>query len=130
MSPVDITALNSPVEVRELTEEEASKLTSGPDVDLGSARVSGMLNSILGETRKSRGTKIFLLTWTGDKVPSGIELDGRVITWTQNGVVQSHGAWIGTYDRLVECGGEEGKEQQMLVFLYPPRLRDLYRGSA
>lgn len=119
MSSIDVAALNSPVEVKELTEGEAAKLTSGPDVDLGSPRISGTLNSVIGETRKSKGQRIFLLTWTGDKVPTGIDLDGRVITWTQNGVVQSHGEWIGTYNRLVECGSEDGKEQQMLVFLWP-----------
>src|SRR3989344_9486651 len=111
MSPIDIAALNSLVEVRELTEEEASELTSGPTIDLGSPGVSAMLNSIIGETRKSRGTRIFLLKWTGDKVPSGTDLDGRVITWTQNGEVKSHGTVIGTYDRLADCGGGGGEGQ-------------------
>lgn len=118
---IDIAAMNSPVEVQELTEEEASELTSGPNVDLGSPGISDKLNSIIEKIRRSRGTKIFLLKWTGDKVPRLADLDGHVITRTQNGIVQSFGRWIGTYDRLVECGGEDGKEQQMLVFFQLPR---------
>ena len=40
------------------------------------------------------------------------------IAWTQHGIVNgTRGQQIGTYDRIVEFGWEEGKDQVMLVYV-------------
>lgn len=60
----------------------------------------------------------YILMWDGNKVPRGTQLAGHTVGWTQNGqVLSDKGEMIGVYDRILEYGGETGKEQQMIVFL-------------
>ena len=83
-------------------------------------RTQFMFNSILQQLRE-RLTQVHLLTWEGNKVPRGVEINGHQIAWTQNGIVTStEGEMIGQYDRLVEFGGENHRTQRMLVFTGPP----------
>ena len=48
----------------------------------------------------------YILTWTGNKIPRGVEIKGKKVVWTQNGVVTAEdSSVIGTYDRITEWGG-------------------------
>lgn len=72
------------------------------------ARLQEMANS---------AKEVFLLEWEGNKIPYGAVINGRSIGWTQHGLVTNNvGIPIGTYERMVEWGGDSGKEQKMLVF--------------
>ena len=62
--------------------------------------------------------KAYLLIWEGNKVPRGAEISGHKIGWTQNGqVLSDEGKQIGVYDRIMEYGGDQGKTQQMIIFV-------------
>ncbi len=89
----------------------------GKRVNLGNAEAERGVNALLARLRES-ASKIFLLKWEGNKIPHGAIIQGKEIAWTQNGIVSSTAReQIGTYERLVEFGGETGNEQQMLVFV-------------
>ena len=65
----------------------------------------------------SASKKFYLLEWEGNKIPRGAVIEGKTISWTQNGIVMStDGKQIGTYERTVEFGGPSGREQKMIVF--------------
>lgn len=94
-----------------------------PHVQLGGKTVGEFniqfaLNDLLFRIAES-ATELFLLEWEGDKIPRGVSINGKSIGWTQNGMVNSdRGENIGTYERLVEFGGESGRQQKMIVFAY------------
>lgn len=93
----------------------------GPHVTLGAQTPEEFggeiqLNELLGKFA-SLAQKFFLLEWEGNKIPRGAVVCGHTIDWTQNGIVSSRGARIGTYERLVEFGGANHREQKMLVFV-------------
>ena len=68
-------------------------------------------------------TRVFLLKWQGNKIPRGAQILGHTIAWTQHGIVRNKdGKQIGTYDRLVEFGGDSSREQWMLIFADPPHV--------
>jgi hypothetical protein len=120
-----------PVRVTEITAERNQLISSyrKKPVDLGGAHsftaALAELNvtALLTATR-SHQVRVFLLEWEGGKVPRGVDLLGKKIGWTQNGLVTAEdGSEIGTYDRLVECGGDSGKEQKMIVYMENPPLQ-------
>ena len=78
----------------------------------------------MSRIRKSGGRR-FILSWEGNKVPHGARVLDHEIAWTQNGQVSTtDGKAIGIYDRLVEFGGTTGKEQKMVVYLYPEAKKE------
>ena len=123
MSPV--------VEVQEITDELVEQLTQEHGhrgVNLGGAHdpsasiAEAGVNDLIGRIRKLGGRR-FLLVWEGSKIPRDARVLDYEIGWTQNGRVRTtSGEDIGTYDRLVEFGGAGGKQQKMLIYLYPTKL--------
>ncbi len=94
-----------------------------PTANLG---VSSTLNQVVVQLTTNQLLKkmaeaakeFFLLEWVGSKIPRGAVISGHTVVWTQNGVVTAEGGGIiGTYHRVVECGGPSGQDQKMLVFL-------------
>ncbi len=112
--------MNSKITVKEIKkglESEILKKLIGKTVKMGDKLVEVHVNRLLG-LRRQLSSKIFHLKWEGDKVPSGAIIDGEEISWTQHGMVTSReGKNFAVYERLIECGGKSGKEQQMLVFV-------------
>ncbi len=110
------------VEVRQLTEANAHEFrVTGRGVNLGSTLLQSKLNSILDKIKK--GAEIFLVDWEGSKIPRGVLVRGYEIAWTQNGAVtEVGGARIGTYQRLVEFGGETRQHHQMLIYIWKSLL--------
>ncbi len=117
------------VDIKEVTDEQAEQLVEGNEpkrVNLGERDIERKLSGVIGALRKAGGRR-FLLTWKGSKIPRGAQILGYEIRWTQNGQVIARGPSgnedIGTYDRLVENGGVGGKEQKMIIYLYPPKKK-------
>lgn len=70
------------------------------------------------QARAARSKHVFLLEWEGNKIPRGAVIKGHSIGWTQNGIVTSEqGQTIGVYERLIEFGGDGGRDQKILVFV-------------
>lgn len=68
--------------------------------------------------RGRESCRTFILTWTNLRVPLGARVMEYEIEWTQHGLVKAKDAGIiGDYFRLAD----NGDEQQMLVFVHPPR---------
>src|ERR1700733_13293533 len=58
----------------------------------------------------------YLLSWTGTKVPRGASIDGIQIGWTQHGMVTgTEGEQWGYYERMMEFGGAEGRDQVIVI---------------
>lgn len=122
--------MNPVVEVLEITDEQVDQLEKEYNprgVNLGGAYstsavvVEADVNDLIDRIRESGGRK-FLLDWEGNKVPRGARVLDHEIGWTQNGkVLTTSGEDIGTYKRLVEFGGATGKQQKMLIYLYPKK---------
>lgn len=113
---------NPVVEVIEISIDPVLKRILGPDgiqirVDLGDIAISRNFNMLLA-TICERPSKMFLLRWTGGRVPVGAEAHGHIITWTQHGIVYADGRMIGAYDRLIDNPGRDGAEQVMLVQIF------------
>ncbi|MDD5031967.1 MAG: hypothetical protein PHR36_02875 [Patescibacteria group bacterium] len=114
------------ITVENLTDEEVRELVSKHNprgVNLGYADGEREADKLISQLR-DKGGRRFLLRWTANnKVPKGAKVFGYQITWTQHGKVYGKVRTaicnIGTYDRLVEFGGESGEEQMMIVYLYP-----------
>jgi len=113
---------NPEISVTKINKEETKNLVGKKPVNLGGRQsLTAALTEIqLGEILarlKDGDTDAFFLSWEGNKIPRGAKINGREIGWTQNGqVVSAGGEMIGTYDRLVEFGGEKGKDQRMIVY--------------
>ena len=113
------------VSVREMSPGDLEQIAHVyPQVDLGDVDVSAKLNSVIDAVRRSPGQRVFLLKWKGrSRVPAGVAVAGRMIRWTQHGFVRTRNSdTVGTYDRLVDCGGPNGDEQVMLVYISPTAL--------
>ncbi len=113
------------VDVKEITAEEVEQLTSDTPpigINLGGAHdlVAALNEGVVEQLRtaiRDKASRVFLLTWEGNKVPRGVSILGHIIAWTQHGrVISEGGQEIGMYDRLVEFGGESGHQQQMIVY--------------
>ena len=113
---------NSSVVVYEILPENVQELVkkySPRGVNLGGPALDSQINEQISRVRREGGRR-FILSWLGNKVPRGACILGHILSWTQHGMVTTDkGARIGTYDRLVEFGGESRTEQLMLVFLSP-----------
>lgn len=105
------------VQLRQITEENARELAVGArGVNLGDKQQERRLNDLLAQIRQD--TRVYLLDWEGSKVPRGVTIEGKVIAWTQNGmVVATDHSTIGTYDRTIEFGGESRQHHQMLIYV-------------
>lgn len=105
------------VQLLELSTNEAQLLAKKSlSVSLGNATVERKLAQLRQEVQN--GARAFLLDWEGSKIPRGVEICGHVINWTQHGNVSATGGLvIGTYDRIVEFGGESGEHQQMIIYI-------------
>lgn len=125
--------MNSPVTVLEVRAENVQELCDlgfnlttfleaheQPSAKVGDGSREAQLNGLL-QAWAAKATTAFFLRWTGSKVPRGAVIRGKVVAWTQNGlVVDEAGETIGTYSRLVEFGPKD--EQQMLVHYIGKRL--------
>lgn len=103
------------IKVTDLSSAKSSELLKElvKDINLGDKATSEMFTQMLKENR-SHSEKIFLVEWRGLRVPQGVVLNGKTISWTQNGVVtDSKGNIVGTYERVVD----EANEQKMLFFM-------------
>jgi len=112
------------VELRELSRDDLQQLGPHyPEVNVGDVGVSANLNSIVAAIRESPQQRVFLLKWKGNsRVPAGVEVAGHIIRWTQHGFVRTltddkANDTAGTYDRLVDCGGADGEEHEMLIYI-------------
>ena len=93
------------------------KLGADPTGNFQFQLTESLAQDLHGELMKA-ADDAYILMWDGNKVPRGTQFAGHTIGWTQNGQVLSvEGKMIGVYDRILEYGGESGKEQQMIVFL-------------
>lgn len=103
------------------TINEQALARSQKGIDLGvenetEKKIEENVNRLLKQL-KGRATNFYLLSWQGNKAPYGVELNGKRIGWTQHGIVSSEeGKTIGFYDRLIEFGGETGRDHQMLIY--------------
>ncbi len=85
--------------------------------NLGDPVLNLVTNDLLRKMRDS-SKKTFHLKWEGGKIPRGAVVEGVTIGWTQHGVVTgTNGENIGTYERMVECGGKDQVNQEMLIFI-------------
>jgi hypothetical protein len=114
------------VTIQQITEKEGklipgdtiNQINLGGDFDLSAAITELQLNHLF-QAMKLESKELYLLSWNGTKIPHGASLKGKEIGWTQNGVVTSiEGEMIGIYDRVVEYGGEDGREHRMIVYLW------------
>ena len=81
--------------------------------------VKGMIGSFI-EMSVEKGNNQYMLTWKGWFCPNGAIVDGHEIASTQHGVVRDPGGTvIGYYERIIEGGGEDKKDQSMLVAVFP-----------
>ena len=97
------------------------------EIDLGNSKLNLDYDTLLEKVR-SGANKVYLLEWEGDKIPQGVMVDDQEIAWTQHGVVRSsEGDTIGTYQRLVEFGGESRNLQVMLVYSWKKDTTDQSR---
>ena len=104
------------VKVKDISNLLEGDMQANVGVNLGNplvdARVNGLLRAIA-----SQASHAYVLKWEGNKIPRGAVVDGETIAWTQHGCVTSDsGKMVGTYERVVEFGGESGKEQVMFVY--------------
>lgn len=110
--------------VRPVTAEEVAQLrqTHGkwtPNLGGHHSADAAFLEMIVGaaQDEMKTGAETYLVEWQGSKIPRGASIHGIAIGWTQNGIVSgTQGENLGTYERLVEFGGESGREHKMLVF--------------
>lgn len=114
---------NPPVTVREITRDELEQVGADQqpkDVSLGGGHTmaADQLNGLRRRIAQDPNTRLFLLSWQGNKIPRGANILGYEVVWTQNGAVNTNDGPIGTYDRLVEFGGATSKEQVMLCYIY------------
>ncbi len=94
----------------------------GPTLNLGAETGEQLATqtqaTILLRAITEKAENIFLLEWKGNKIPRGATVAGHIIAWTQNGLVTSdQGQYVGTYERLVEFGGVDHREQKILIFV-------------
>lgn len=114
--------MNHPdVKITDLTGQD-NWMLSGASVKLDiehspqTQALEAQVNALL-QSQRDRSKHIFLLEWQGNKIPRDAEILGKKIAWTQNGtVVVDGGKNIGTYERLVEFGGNSRNEQMMVIF--------------
>ncbi|OGY17728.1 MAG: hypothetical protein A2784_01225 [Candidatus Chisholmbacteria bacterium RIFCSPHIGHO2_01_FULL_48_12] len=83
----------------ELVKNEPSKVNfGGGDRSAVEQKYNALLNRMKGESSEA-----YVLTWTGNKIPYGAEIQEKKVALTQNGIVTAEdGSTIGTYDRITE----------------------------
>ena len=107
---------NPKVQVTEISNLLGEDLPINNPVDLGDPDMNQRLNDLLGSIR-SESEHAYILRWQGNKVPRGAVVNGEILGWTQHGqALNQEGRMVGTYDRVVEFGGESRKEQVMIVY--------------
>lgn len=121
-------SLDQPVvEVAEITKDRDKLVTTtttqrpdlGGEHNISAALAEDAIKQLTIAARSHPG-RVFLLSWKGNKVPRGAKILNHTVAWTQNGQVTNHkGEYIGTYDRTAEFGGDDGKDQGMIVYLNP-----------
>ena len=104
------------IKVTDISNLLGEDLPSEP-VHLENPQVDARLNALL-ERRRENANHAYVLRWEGNKVPRGAVVGGETLAWTQNGTVHNQsGRIVGTYDRVVQFGGESGKEQVMIIYM-------------
>lgn len=120
------------VRVTEIKRAETGEFVlERPGVDLGgrfspdARRLENQINPLM-DLLKARADRLFVLEWSGGRVPRGANLSGHEIAQTQHGmVVSTENKHFAYYDRLVDGGGEDQRDQMMLVYTKPPeQIRD------
>jgi hypothetical protein len=85
--------------------------------NLGDPVANLIMNDLLKKMRES-SKKTFHLKWKGGKIPRGAIIEGVPIGWTQHGmVIGTNSEPIGTYERMVEFGGKDQTDQEILIFV-------------
>ena len=66
----------------------------------------------------------FLLEWIGHKKSNTIMIDGQTISPIQSRGIVENSEWVkvGLNTWLMRDGGDTGREQKLLVYLYPPKI--------
>jgi hypothetical protein len=113
------------VKVTEVTEQRDQ--IEGADtpnpIDLGGKFdfETSLREGVLAEAQRgirAKQRRVFELEWEGSKIPRGANILGHPVGWTQHGFVTSQaGVTIGTYDRVIEFGGESGEQQKMFIYV-------------
>jgi hypothetical protein len=105
------------VKVTDISHLLGEELPLNKQVHLGNPNVDARVNTIL-TAAKGYAKHAYLLNWEGNKVPRGAVVGDETLAWTQNGCAHNQsGQIVGTYDRVVEFGGDSGKEQVMIVYM-------------
>ncbi len=111
---------NGPITVTPLSLTHASAPGPGPDFGARTADELAIQNNgsgLFGALQR-HAKQAFCLEWEGNKVPRGAVVGAHTVAWTQNGqVVSDMHEMVGTYERIVEFGGESGRHHKMHVFL-------------
>lgn len=75
--------------------------------------------------------KAYYLSWEGSAVPRGARMHGREVAYSQNGlVIDAQGEFMGNYINVVESGGEDGKRQEMIVYMNNFQMKDRNQRSS
>ena len=112
---------NPQVKVTDISNLLGEELPLGKGVNLGNPQLDGRVNAILGRMKKN-SSHAYILRWEGNKVPRGAVVGSETLSWTQNGCAHNEtGEIVGTYERVVEFGGDKGNEQAMIVYLNDKR---------
>lgn len=104
------------VEVTDISETLEGALRIDSQVRLGDPQIESRVNALLDRI-KGNAKHAYLLVWEGNKVPHGAVVGNEVLGWTQHGSARNQsGQIVGTYDRVVEFGGDSGNKQVMIVY--------------
>lgn len=104
------------VKVTDISNLLGEDLPLGKEVHLGNPKADERINAILTEMKGSC-KRAYVLRWEGNKVPRGAVVGDETLAWTQNGCAHNQsGDIVGTYERIVEFGGDSGNEQVMVVY--------------
>ncbi len=66
-----------------------------------------------------RADEAYYLSWEGDRhIPRGAEMHGMKVSYSGGfSILNKQGKVMGTYRTVVESGGENGRKQEMIVFM-------------
>ena len=109
----------SRIEVTDISNLLGEGLPLGKEVDLGNPEINERINALLSGIRKDCKSA-YILRWEKGRVPSGAVVGDETLGWTQHGMASNQsGKIVGTYERIVDSGGNSGREHVMVVYMFP-----------
>jgi len=106
------------IKVTDISNLLGEELPLGKEVHLGNPEADKRFNVLLSRIKKSC-KHAYILKWEGSKVPRGAVVGSETLAWTQNGCANNQsGEIVGTYERVVEFGGDSRREQVMIVYTH------------